>query len=244
VVVKLRILSDLHFEFHPDGGDAFLSNLPDVECDATVIAGDLCDLATMRDSMRLVSMRCDRVLYVLGNHECYGGTIALALETAAKVCADLRNVTLLNDSAVDVAGVRVHGCTLWFPYPQPEIARFEQGMTDFHVIRGLRDSVGERNAASCRYLKANVKRDDVVVTHHLPSFGSVHPKFYGSPLNGYFCGGAADILTGNAPAAWIHGHTHESVNYSNGTIVVCNPYGYLGHEVNPNFDPSLVVEVN
>ncbi len=244
VAVRLRVLSDLHFEFHPDGGEAFLESLPQVECDATVIAGDLCDFACLFRSLVLVSQRFGRVLYVIGNHECYGSTIGATLEAARRACSSLGNVDLLENSSTEVDGVRVHGCSLWFPYPQPELARWERDMTDFRVIREFRENVGRINAESCAYLKANARRSDVVITHHLPSIGSVHPKYYGSPLNAYFCGGAGDILMSNKPAAWIHGHTHESVNYSNGTIVVANPYGYHGHEKNPNFDPELVVEVN
>jgi predicted phosphodiesterase len=45
---------------------------------------------------------------------------------------------------------------------------------------------------------------------------------------------------------WIHGHTHDSFDYSrNGTRVVCNPRGYVtrrGAE-NNEFDPALIVEV-
>jgi hypothetical protein len=46
------------------------------------------------------------------------------------------------------------------------------------------------------------------------------------------------------PALWIHGHTHESCDYQIGrTRVVCNPYGYAGHEVNRAFDPGKCVEL-
>jgi Icc-related predicted phosphoesterase len=43
---------------------------------------------------------------------------------------------------------------------------------------------------------------------------------------------------------WIHGHTHESMDYDiEGTRVVCNPRGYLPEEPNKRFNPRLVVEV-
>jgi hypothetical protein len=41
---------------------------------------------------------------------------------------------------------------------------------------------------------------------------------------------------------WIHGHTHDSFNYSvAGTRVLANPKGYVNE--NKAFDPSLVVTV-
>ena len=43
---------------------------------------------------------------------------------------------------------------------------------------------------------------------------------------------------------WVHGHTHDSADYTIGaTRVLCNPRGYSGVELNPRFDPNLLVEV-
>lgn len=45
-----------------------------------------------------------------------------------------------------------------------------------------------------------------------------------------------------APALWIHGHVHESLDYAiGGTRVLCNPRGYPGE--NARFNPTLTVEV-
>jgi hypothetical protein len=80
----------------------------------------------------------------------------------------------------------------------------------------------------------------VVATHRL----SIHPKYHEDALNPAF---ATDLdrLVRAPVALWIHGHTHESLDYVvNGARVVCNPRGYLPIEPNAAFDPSLVVEVN
>lgn len=46
------------------------------------------------------------------------------------------------------------------------------------------------------------------------------------------------------PDLWVHGHMHNSVDYRVGaTRVVTNPRGYAGHEINPNFNPQLVIEI-
>lgn len=71
----------------------------------------------------------------------------------------------------------------------------------------------------------------------------MHPKYKGSPLNRYFVGAAEQVFE-NRPALWIHGHTHESMDYLHGTTrVLCNPFGYMDYEVNPHFNPALVVDV-
>ena len=40
--MKIRILSDLHFEFHQDGGASFLSDPDPKEVDVLILAGDIC----------------------------------------------------------------------------------------------------------------------------------------------------------------------------------------------------------
>jgi hypothetical protein len=48
---------------------------------------------------------------------------------------------------------------------------------------------------------------------------------------------------GPSVSLWIHGHTHESVDYFvNSTRVVCNPRGYAPMELNESFDPVLTVD--
>ena len=57
-------------------------------------------------------------------------------------------------------------------------------------------------------------------------------------------------MTGDAaPELWLHGHVHRSYDYFVGDVrLVCNPRGYPdprgpGRRENPDFNPSLVVEV-
>jgi predicted phosphodiesterase len=57
----------------------------------------------------------------------------------------------------------------------------------------------------------------------------------------------AEYLFGTGRAQlWIHGHTHDSFDYTvHRTRVVCNPRGYAkaGTNENPRFDPDLIIEV-
>lgn len=88
-------------------------------------------------------------------------------------------------------------------------------------------------------LKANDMKK-VVVTHHLPSRRLVSKRFWpgdGSDgANGGFVGDCDSILakTEIAPALWIHGHTHDTIDTKLwDTRVVCNPAGYRGEWVSP-----------
>ena len=89
----------------------------------------------------------------------------------------------------------------------------------------------------------------VVVTHHLPHPGSIHPRFADDALAPAFCSDLSELVESSGAALWVHGHTHESCDYvAGGTRVVCNPKGYgpirrEGRYENTYFDPSLVVEI-
>ena len=81
------------------------------------------------------------------------------------------------------------------------------------------------------------------MTHHLPHWRSIHPKYEGIRSNPSFASDL-DHLVRLPVTLWVHGHTHESLDYvSNGTRVVCNPRGYLPGEPNPAFDPTGLVEL-
>ncbi|WP_164935491.1 metallophosphoesterase family protein [Bradyrhizobium guangzhouense] len=97
----------------------------------------------------------------------------------------------------------------------------------------------------------------VAITHMCPSYLSLqgwdprHPHTF-AQLDHCYASSLDHLMQGdNAPALWVHGHVHSSKDYvvgNNGTRVVCNPRGYpeprhaTGRE-NPNFDPTLVVEL-
>ncbi|MHC2844820.1 metallophosphoesterase [Bradyrhizobium diazoefficiens] len=97
-----------------------------------------------------------------------------------------------------------------------------------------------------RVLSTPYEGETVCVSHMGPA-SSVDTKDMHSWLYG-----SSDIVDGlmkgpNAPAAWLHGHVHKSFDYCIGpTRVVCNPRGYAfanGMRENPDFDPTLVVEI-
>lgn len=234
--MRIRVLSDLHHEFFLDKGRAFRDLLP-VDCDVLVLAGDI---STECIGTALAHF-CDRfrhVVYVLGNHEFYGSSVSRTLDRIEKLNHGIHNLHWLENTSVELGGVRFVGGTLWFPKPTTDKGKW--GMTDFHVIREFEPWVYAQNMATRAYLQQTVGPSTVVVTHHLPSYRSVHPKYRGSSLNRFFVG---DDMTVR-PRLWIHGHTHESMDYTVGnTRVVCNPYGYFGQEENPQFDPGFTVEI-
>jgi Icc-related predicted phosphoesterase len=258
-MTRIRIMSDLHIEF----GDL---SVPMVPADVAVLAGDIhvgLDTVAWADSLaRQLSIP---VVVVAGNHEFYGTfrkgsdqhyqSIVAGLRAAAAATAG--RVTYLERQTAVVAGVRFIGCTLWTDFEifgdrvlASEYA--EMAMTDFYTIayrpkvRFKANDARREFLASKQFLAAELAKpfvgSTVVVTHHLPSLKSVSERFRSDTLTAAYASNLDSLVEGSGAVLWIHGHTHDSADYVlAGTRVICNPRGYYGIELNPDFDPTLVV---
>jgi predicted phosphodiesterase len=253
--LKLHVLSDLHLSqagFTPGASDA----------DLVVLAGDI---ARPPEAVAWARSLGKPVLYVAGNHEFYGGSLDGTVAQLRALCAGT-DVHLLHDDELQWGGVRFLGTTLWTDFrlfgtgagrdtAEEAASRF---MRDFQRIR-VADAAPElltpRNCAALferhatwlqQKLDTPFDGTTVVITHHAPSPRSVHPRFEGSPVNACFVSQAEHLLGAQRAALWVHGHTHDSFDYTvHGTRVLCNPRGYHrnGADENVNFDPGLVVAV-
>ena len=253
--MKLHILSDLHL-----GSGGF--EHPVTDADVVVLAGDI---ARPKDSVPWARQFGKPVLYVAGNHEFYGGSIDGTLETLKRACAG-STVQVLDDSEIVLGGVRFLGSTLWTDFDLFEDAsRQAEAMAeaqclirDFSRIRRAEASDAvftPQDSADLFRRHANwlsqrldvpFQGPTVVITHHSPSAGSIHPRFADSLLNACFVSAAEHLLDASRVQLWIHGHTHDSFDYRvNGTRILCNPRGYSKDGVveNAQFDAGLVIEV-
>ena len=92
----------------------------------------------------------------------------------------------------------------------------------------------------------SMKKDEktVVITHHIPSPSGIHPKYAGGELNHAFHSDLDDFIITNKPSLWIHGHTHDSMEYVIGeTKIICNPRGYYPNDLNEKFKDDLIIEI-
>jgi predicted phosphodiesterase len=251
--MQLHILSDLHLEFQD-------WRPPSTDADVIVLAGDI-HVGTDGLSWGRTNFPDSPIVYVVGNHEFYGSEMQSALVELRRA-ARSHDVHLLDAEAVIIDGVRFLGATLWTDFElygsEPRtvaraMAVAEQAMVDYRLIR-CRES-GMLTANDTRQihqqqvgwladqLATPFDGDTVVVTHHLPHANSVHAKYTGDALNPSFASDLSKLV--RTPAKlWIHGHTHESMDYVvAGTRVVCNPRGYLPHEPNQRFAPEFVIDL-
>jgi len=254
-LVKLNILSDLHL-----GLGAL--EIPRNDADMVILAGDI---ARPREAVSWACGFSKPVLYVPGNHEFYGDSIAGGADELKQLCAGT-GIRLLDNDEVIIEGVRFLGTTLWtdfllFGDGDERTAAIREAlsfMRDFSRIRAgdtAQSLFTPADSAALFALQSAWLEDKlakphagptVVITHHAPSRMSIHPRFADSLLNACFVSAAEHLIGGDRAQLWVHGHTHDSFDYAlNGTRVVCNPRGYAkdGANENPLFDPNFLVEI-
>jgi predicted phosphodiesterase len=243
--MRVQVLSDLHFEFDRDGGEAFARGVP-VAGDVLVLAGDVVPLRVADEVRQIFGWFCERfrhVVFVPGNHEYYRTRPAEADALLAGCAQAFSNLHVLNPGIAVLDGIRFVGATLWFAESLDE-ERYRSALNDFRLIDGFVPWVHRTHAAHLAFLEASVCPGDVVVTHHLPHPGSVAPQFIGSALNRFFLAAdAVPCLERSGAQLWIHGHTHIACDYRVGqTRVVCNPRGYPG-ELIAQIDAGFAIDL-
>lgn len=246
--MRIRIVSDLHFEFQRDGGWGVAQEISEGQpFDVLVVAGDLSDGRGLEDSLEFLTERIQRpIVYVLGNHELYLSSPAKAYGIARKMAAKIPHLHVLEREALELEGQRFVGATLWYPHAVD--LETDREMGDFAYIEGFQSWVHPESQASAAYLRSEIRPGDIVVTHFLPHLDSILPQYRTSKINGYFVHNVGDLVEQKGAKLWIHGHTHGSLDYNVGsTRVICNPHGYAGTvmpgEPNRGFNPHLTLQV-
>ena len=243
--MKIQIFSDIHCEHMADLGRSFVDGLDPTGVDVLVLAGDIC---TVQDGLlNVLTWFCakfKRVVFCAGNHEYYGSDRGKVNGVLSKAQQRNANLHLFNRDVLVLEGKRFLGATMWFP-PTKASFLLAPAWSDFSSIQGLAKWVYEANRMDVAYLRREVQEGDIVITHYLPSWLSVHPRFAMEPSNCFFVCPVEDLITERKPALWVHGHTHCSMDYKLGdTRVVCNPFGYADkHALNPQFREELIIEI-
>jgi len=253
-MTRILIASDLHLEFSDIALDASAA-------DIVVLAGDIHEGAAGIEWAK--ARFAQPVIYVAGNHEFYNGEIG-AVTAAMKAAAAGSNVQVLDDEAVEIAGIRFLGSVLWTDFDlngetakATAFERCKKLMPDFKIVSygteifTPEDTImihGQSRGWLGDQLAEAHDGPTVVVTHHAPHRGSLAPQYVDDPVSAAFVSDLEAMILEAGPALWIHGHTHTSFDYKVGpTRVVCNPRGYTkkpnAHRENADFARDFSVEV-
>jgi len=249
--MRIWLFSDFHLEF---------GKIPEKEITAHGIPeADLCivpgDMHKGRYAMEALAQHVAPhmpVVYVPGNHDYYNRS--MRAERAEMVEPWLREAGVhLLDPGVAVFGhVRVIGATLWTDYALLGEDMRDRAMRE--AVDTLNDhnqiEVGERQEDGTRVwmpwhalarhreelafiaerLSEPFDGETVVVTHHAPHPGSIHPRYAHEDfalMNASFASDLEPFILEHRPDMWVHGHIHDSVRYRVGdTEIIANPRGY------------------
>jgi Icc-related predicted phosphoesterase len=247
--MNIQILSDIHLEFEDFEIDYSNS-------DVVVLAGDI-HLADKGIKWAVDTITDIPVIYVLGNHEYYNQAYPKIIRKIKKLIQGT-NIQVLENDCIEIESVKFYGCTLWTDFElfgNPRVAGYEcqQKMTDFKKIRKepkyskIRSlDIASINKKSVNWLVSEFDQKSektIIVTHHAPSMQSVPEKNKNDIVSAAYASNLDWLVEKLSPKFWIHGHIHESSDYTMGsTRVVCNPRGYPG-ERNDHFNHHCIVSV-
>lgn len=251
--MKLKIISDLHLDF-----SSF--KIPYDGEDILIVAGDLSPSyeQSLEPILNYIETNTDTiVIIVLGNHDYYSNDIKIVDEKWKTFSRDRLHV--LQDESIIIDKIRFYGSTMWTDMKKrnPIIMKeCQKYINDFRTIYGFTPELAcDIHEQSRQKLEKTLKESVepvVVITHHLPSYKSVTDRWKDCSVIDSFASTDLDHIIHNPKVAmWIHGHTHDSLDYyDSNTRVICNPRGYTNifrgflKTENKKFNPNLVIDLS
>lgn len=265
---RIQYVSDIHLEFYDKIPFPLLVK-PNARYLA--LAGDIGQPSHTNYNafFQYASSNWDKVFYVPGNHEYYNKkpsskwkwskpqTIEERDADIREVVAQYSNVHLLTPGSpsvhLDKENVAIVGSTLWSNIPNELHGDIRRMMNDYSYIakeggvpieekdvNSLHKQHYEALSTAINYW-AFQKVPVCVITHHMPSFRLVSPKYTANPVNVAFASNCEGLMLPHVKS-WIYGHTHAaSSNLLRGVFTTCNSRGYPNESV-PGFNPMAFTE--
>lgn len=258
--MQLQIASDLHLEF-PENRNYMALNPLQAKGNILLLAGDIIplkDIDRHGDFFSLLADSYEHTYWVPGNHEYYYFDIA---NRSGAFRESIRsNVTLLNNSTIELKKVKIHFTTLWSKISKYKARYIERGMMDFRVIKdeGRWFSVekyNEMHSDSIVFLETALKvRGDngnedvrnIVVSHHVPTFQHYPRQYLDSVLNEAFATDLDALIEDSVADYWIYGHHHDATpEFDIGkTKLLTNQLGYVHQDEHSNFDRGKTITID
>ena len=253
--MKIQYASDLHLEFAENA--SWLKHNPlEIVGDILVLDGDIGYLGDENYSRHpfwdWASENYKQVIVALGNHEFYKFYDISKLANGTKI--DIRhNVAAYYNSVINIENIDIIVSTLWSKIPLQEAVITENGVSDFRriVYEGelLTFADFNREHEKCfDFIKQSVANSSakhkIVVSHHVPSFRMLCPKFKDSRINGAFTVELSDYIENSDIAYWIYGHSHYNIDVKIGnTWCITNQLGYVFHSEHLSFRRNAFIEI-
>lgn len=262
--MRIVLYSDLHLDMVAHRKNTLPWEPPVLDADVVILAGDI-GSHTHGIEWAATAFRkwpaSPEIIYVAGNHEYYGSHIHGLTAEMRKAALKL-DIHFLENSVIEIAGVRFLGTALW-----SDFRLYGSDERTINSIQAARNRISDYSTIFCadqKFIEPNdtiqlhlaartfLERElakpfdgkTVIVTHFSPHRGCVATRFDGEALTPYFTVDMAALMSKHPIALWTFGHTHHNVDFvaEGGCRVVSNQLGYPG-EQNRDFRPDLIIEV-
>lgn len=250
--MKIQYCSDLHLEF-PVNKVYLKANPIKPEGDILLLAGDIVpfiEIEKERGFFDFLSDSFEHTYWIPGNHEYYRSDLS---ERSGTFQEHIRsNVSLLNNSTVQLNDVRLIFSTLWSKLDPAKEWVIKKTMADFHLIRknGNKITVDDYNDLhdeALIFIKGQLRSEEggntIVVSHHIPTFYNYPEKYRQSELNSAFATELFDLIEASNVDHWIFGHSHEMVpDFRIGkTTLTTNQLGYVEYGEHSSFSNNRII---
>lgn len=251
--MRMQIVSDLHLEFFDfDVSEKILNKvIKQTDASILIIAGDL-HIGALNIINALNDIKTyynyEHIFYVPGNHDFYGSSYGKEEKLFTRYTKELfdMNIHVMIDNIYILNNIMFTGIIGW---TNNQIPNFRYN--DFNEISDFQFHHNTWHNSSLRLMDYIINNSNkykkVMITHFLPSIESVNEKFTGNKMNEFFHNNFEKFIEMYNAKYWIHGHSHDSVNYiskyNNFTNVICNPFGYYNYQINKNYLSDLVIDI-
>lgn len=263
---RIILWSDLHLEC----GKFKVPKRPEDAETILILNGDIGERGKPREFVERCAKQFKFVLYILGNHEFYGGEYNAVKKYWKDREAEHDNLFVLDNEVFIHDDIRILGATMWTDLNNGDFMAMEyakRNMNDYHVIelytpnevgpyihqntRRLQPSdTIKYHAATISFFEEELSKEwdgtTIVCTHFSPSPSLAAGEFANHPLNPAFHANCDRLFNQYKIDYWLFGHTHTAINVKLGdTYVMSNPRGYVGYE-DPDdigFDENFVLLV-
>jgi len=270
-MTTLQFVSDLHLEFYET--DEY--NFKDFVVPKSEIIALLGDIGNPRKELyerflKDCSENFKLVLIISGNHEYYTTDFTVTMDKTdiaiQSLCNKYTNVKYLNNTKyiyeANNETIIFIGSTLWSKIIDSEKKLVKEVSGDlFNIftkdkvyltieeINNLHDKNVSWLENELEVIKNSDKKTKIIVlTHHLPSYRAIVPKYRAAKYNSMFASNLDNIIQKYSIFAWLFGHTHSQINLKiNNTLIKANPRGYIEYDgtcENKLYNRELILQLS
>lgn len=236
--MKIRLASDLHLDHYTSYTQAKIINAitsRETPYDVLCLAGDISEGPKVVGFLRQICEAATYptpVMFVLGNHDCTGvGEDQFYYMGDAHT--DIDNLHWLSAGhALKLSSPRgIVGTSMWYEYTAhtAQSAR-DRNWYDWHAIPHFEAFWRHHSTEELLGFNSDTVDDgSTILTHFLPSYDLVDPKYACDPTNVFYVAPhlGEDIIIHKKPKLWMFGHTHTWTDKMvHETRCVSRPFGY------------------